>query len=402
MHRRSFDRFNWQDVLREIPPSHIATRVSFFLAGFLMALWASLVPFVKSALGLDEGAFGAVLLSIGFGALVTMPLSGILIGRSGAKKVLAVAVPVASSLLVAAALVPAALPSTAAVVVILFCFGAFFGAIDVGMNIHSVVVEARSGRKLLSGFHALYSIGGVAGAGLMTLLQTAGLPGVGSACALSMLSAVVWLFAGRAMLPDAGRNAESDGHGGPKFVFPKGVVLFLGAVCFILFLVEGSILDWGALFLMDEKGAALEHAGMGFAIFSVAMTVMRFVGDRVIMSIGPKRTVVFGAAAAAFAFVLAVLSPNAWTAAAAFFLVGLGTANIVPIAFAATGEQKEMPMSLAMSAATTLGYAGLLTGPAAIGVLAEATSLSTAFLCEAVLLAAVAAAAALTSVFRKA
>ena len=186
----------------------------------------------------------------------------------------------------------------------------------------------------------------------------------------------------------------------PKFAIPKGIVLLLGAVCFIMFMVEGSILDWGALFLMEDKGAAIEHAGMGFAVFSVAMTLMRLLGDRVIMAIGPRKTVVFGAAGAAAAFALAVLSPGFWGSLAAFFLIGLGVANLVPIAFAATGEQKEMPMSLALSAATTMGYAGLLAGPAGIGALAKATSLSFAFLCEAALLVAVAAVALFTRVFR--
>ena len=392
-------RFSF-DWLEEIPPSHSATRISFFLAGFFMALWASLVPFVKSALGLDEAAFGAVLLSIGLGALVTMPYSGILIARRGAKRILAAAVPATAALLAAVALLSAAAPSTAATVALLFLFGAFFGAIDVGMNIHSVVVEARSGRKLLSGFHALYSIGGVAGAGVMTALQSAGIPGAAAASVLSALCAALWMKAGAWMLPDAGCAPDADGHSGPKFAIPKGIVLLLGAVCFIMFMVEGSILDWGALFLMEDKGAAIEHAGMGFAVFSIAMTLMRLLGDRVIMAIGPRKTVVFGAAGAAAAFALAVLSPGFWGSLAAFFLIGLGVANLVPIAFAATGEQKEMPMSLALSAATTMGYAGLLAGPAGIGALAKATSLSFAFLCEAVLLVAVAAVALFTRVFR--
>ena len=365
-----------------------------------MALWASLVPFVKTALGLDEAAFGGVLLSIGLGALLTMPLSGILIGRAGAKRILSIAVPVASAFLIAVALLSSFSPNTMATVVLLFAFGAFFGAIDVGMNIHSVVVEARSGRKFLSGFHALYSIGGVVGAGIMTLLQSAGLAGDVAACALCILTAAIWLKAGNWMLSDAGLNAKKDGHGGPKFVLPKGVVLLLGLICFIMFMVEGSILDWGALFLMEEKGASIEYAGMGFAIFSVAMTVMRFLGDRVIMAVGPKRTVIFGAWAAALAFVLAVWAGSFIGALVAFFLVGLGIANLVPIAFAATGEQKEMPMSLALSAATTLGYAGLLAGPAGIGALAKATSLSTAFLVEAALLILVALTARFTKVFR--
>lgn len=62
------------------------------------------------------------------------------------------------------------------------------------------------------------------------------------------------------------------------------------------------------------------------------------------------------------------------------FALGLGLANVIPIAFASTADQNEMPMSLALAAVTTLGYAGLLTGPALIGFIAKVTSLSTALL----------------------
>ena len=120
--------------LRDIPPSHHATRLSFFLAGFIMAVWASLVPFVKQRLGLDEAVFGMLLLTLGLGALVTMPLSGMIVSRRGTREVLAWAVPLTSLL---AVFIPWVTDAWVAVA-LLAVFGAVFGAVDVSMNVHSI------------------------------------------------------------------------------------------------------------------------------------------------------------------------------------------------------------------------------------------------------------------------
>lgn len=364
--------------LRDIPLSHHATRLSFFLAGFIMAVWASLVPFLKQQLGMDEAALGLLLLTLGLGALVTMPVAGMIVSRCGTRVVLAWAVPMACLL---GAFIPWMTdPWTAAA--LLAAFGAVFGAIDVSMNVHSIEVEKRSGRKMLSGFHALYSVGGVAGALLMSLLLNLNLAAAWAALTLLFLGTIAWGCVGRWTLV-AGKEEKAHEHG---FPLPRGRVLLLGCICFVMFLVEGSVLDWGGLYLTESQGASLENAGLGFAAFNVAMTLMRFLGDRLITKVGPKSTVLMGSLLAAAGFILAVSISNPWITIAAFFLIGIGASNIVPIAFAATGDQQDMPMSLAMASVTTVGYAGLLVGPALIGFVADRTSLGTAFLMEAVLL----------------
>ena len=306
--------------LRDIPPSHHATRLSFFLAGFIMAVWASLVPFVKQRLGLDEAVFGMLLLTLGLGALVTMPLSGMIVSRRGTREVLAWAVPLTSLL---AVFIPWVTDAWVAVA-LLAVFGAVFGAVDVSMNVHSIEVEKASGRRMLSGFHALYSVGGVVGALLMSLLMNLGLAPAFAAMALLILGALSWAWVGRWTLV-AGISEDAHGRG---FPLPKGRVLLLGCVCFVMFLVEGSILDWGALYLTEVQGAAIENAGLGFAAFNVAMTLMRFTGDRLITRIGPRSTVLMGSVLAGAGFILAVSVPSAWVTVAAFFLVGIGASNI--------------------------------------------------------------------------
>ncbi len=348
-----------------------ATRAAFFMPGFAIAAWAPLVPFAKARAGLDEAMLGIVLLCLGAGSLVAMPLAGALAARQGCRRVMVAAMLAASLALPALAVAPGAVGLGLA----LFVFGAAIGAMDCTMNLQAVVVERESGRALMSGFHAFYSIGGFAGAAAMTALLSAGAAPL-PACVAAVAVVLVLVAA-------ACRHwrAERVGSDVPAFAWPRGSVLLIGTVCFVMFLAEGAMLDWGAVFLDQAKDMDPARAGVGYVAFSLAMTVARLSGDRVVQAIGPLRAVVAGALVAFAGFALIVLAPGAWAALGGFVLVGIGCANIVPVMFSAAGRQAAMPESLAVPAISTLGYAGVLAGPALVGFVAHGTSLQFAFWC---------------------
>ena len=153
------------------------------------------------------------------------------------------------------------------------------------------------------------------------------------------------------------------------------------------------MLDWSAVFLKSLRHINPAHAGWGYAVFSVAMTIGRLSGDRVVQSFGRRTVIVFGGISAASGLVVAVLIPTWIAALAGFGMVGLGASNIVPVLYSALGRQRVMPANLAVGAVTTVGYLGILAGPALIGFIAHAASLPTAFLCVAAMLLLVAASA---------
>ncbi|MCJ2073314.1 MFS transporter [Methylobacterium sp. J-030] len=166
----------------------------------------------------------------------------------------------------------------------------------------------------------------------------------------------------------------------------------LGLLCFVVFLTEGSALDWSAVFLIQQRGLDPAWAALGYAAFSVTMTAGRLAGDRIVARLGRRRVVILGGLLAAAGLALSVVMP-AWAATlAGYALVGAGCANIVPILFTAAGRQTAMPAHAAVPAVTTLGYAGVLVGPALIGFVAHALGLPAAFLIVAALLLGVAAA----------
>lgn len=357
-----------------------ATRVAFFISGFAMAAWAPLVPFTKARLSLHEATLGLLLLCMGAGSIVSMPLAGALSARWGCRRVL-----VASALLVCASLPLLALAPTAPWLgVALFLFGAGIGGLGCAGNIQAVLVERASGRPMMSGFHGLFSLGGVAGAG-----GVIGLLGLGASLwqATGAVAAVVL-----ALLAAAGPHflARGTEQSSPAFARPTGVVLFIGTLCFILFLAEGAILDWSAVLLTQVQGMPAERAGLGYAAFATAMTVGRLTGDRWVGRIGPPRAVLAGALIAAAGLALATLAPTWPLALPGFALVGLGCSNIVPVLFSLAGRQHAMPESLAVPAIATMGYAGVLMGPALIGFVAHGTSLVAAMLVLVALLVGVA------------
>lgn len=358
----------------------MATRAAFFVPGFAIACWAPLVPFAKARAGLDDAMLGVLLLCLGLGSLLSMPLAGMLAARHGCRPVMLATV--VMMVLMLPLLAVASTPLSIGVV--LLVFGAGIGAMDCVMNIQAVVVERESGRAMMSGFHAFYSIGALTGAALVTLLLS-----IGAGALLATFAVVAGVVAITALSSRWWRSERAE-QGEASFALPRGVVIVIGAVCFISFLAEGSMLDWSAVFLHDVRGVELTHAGWGFVAFNIAMTATRLLGDGLVNRLGPSVAVLLGGLLACGGFVLATLVPSFGVALLGYALVGIGCANIVPVMFSLAGRQTRMPESVAIPAVTTMGYAGVLLGPAAIGFIAQQWSLPAAFLMAAGALACVA------------
>lgn len=365
----------------------LATRGFFLVSGIATASWAPMVPFAKARLGLDDAELGGVLLCFGLGSTGAMPLAGWLSHRHGSRAVMAI-----SGLVICAALpVLTVAPSALALAAALVMFGAALGVLDVAMNAHAVDVERRHGSPLMSGFHALFSLGGLAGSLGMTALLTTGAPLVGSAAAIAVVLLVVVATQRDRLL--AGTGAGTTGPH-TRLAMPPPAAVLLGGLCLIVMLAEGAMLDWSAVFLSSARDVAVAHAGLGYAAFSVAMVAGRLLGDRITAAVGPVRVVRFGSLLAAAGFVIATALPWAATSLAGFVLVGLGAANVVPVLFSAAGRLPGTRPALALATVTAIGYAGVLAGPAAIGFVADASSLAAALSGLAVLLAGVAVSAA--------
>lgn len=351
------------------PETRLATRLAFLVAGFGLACWAPLVPFAKARLGVDDGVLGILLLCLGGGAVAAMLGTGVMCARFGSKPTI-----IAGCLGIVLTLpMLAIVASPWALGLALLVFGAAVGSLDVAMNVHAVEVEKASDRPLMSGFHALFSIGGFAGSAVMTLLLTLRM----GPFAATLLSSAFMLAATIAAWPRLLRTTPSEE--GPLFVMPRGIILVLAGLAAIMFLVEGALLDWSALLITAQGIVDANRGGVGYLLFAVAMTAGRLSGDAVTDKFGDRAILVGGGIIALAGFAILLLSPLPWLALAGFVLIGLGAANIVPVLFRLAGSQRVMPPTLGIAAVTTTGYAGILVGPAGIGFVADRLGLPAGF-----------------------
>ena len=346
-----------------------ATRAIFFVSGFGAASWAPLVPVLRERLAVGDDLLGILLLCIGIGSLVVMPLAGVLAARVGCRRVL-----IAAAVLYAAGLLSICFVDSFWIAVpVIFFFGGLMGCVDVVMNIAAVVVEQGIGRRIMSGMHAFWSLGGFVGAGLYGVwVALLGLTSLQSTVIAALLMLVLIAIFGKNLIPYGG-------GGGTLIAIPRGIVVFIGAATFIAFLSEGAVMDWGGVYLTTVRGMDLSLAGMGFSVFSAAMLLVRFLGDRTVQHFGQCSVAVGGALLTFAGILLVMFAPVDILLYLGFFSIGIGSANIVPVFFSLMGRQTVMPVGTAVSAVSTMGYLGILAGPAAIGFVSSVTSLTAAF-----------------------
>jgi len=255
-------------------------------------------------------------------------------------------------------------------------FGGVIGGMDVAMNANAVAVERRLSRAIMSSSHGFWSLGGFAGGGLGGFaIQHYGYLAHAAAVTVVALAGVV---AALRYLVGEGRPAA---HAHTRFSLPKSSAVYLiGIVALFSMVPEGAVLDWSALYLRQELGTDLGTAGLAFAAFSGVMALMRFLGDGVRNRFGAVKTLRMSALLAAAGMLVAGLASDPWLAILAFAFCGLGTANMVPIAFSAAGNQSGMSSGVGMSVVTTMGYCGILVAPSAIGFIAERTGFGPVFI----------------------
>lgn len=358
--------------------ARLATRLSFFVGGFGLSCWAPLIPFVRAQLQLNAGVLGSLLLCLGLGSVSAMVVTGAISARYGCRSIIALS---GFSLAVTVLLLPLA-QNTLQLAAILLLFGASLGSLDVSMNLHAVEVEKASQRSLMSGFHAMFSVGGFAGSAIMTLMLAMHMSTANSALIAAILLALLMLV----IWPRLAQTTQ--GEHGQFFSVPRGIVLVLALLTGIAFLVEGAMLDWSAL-LITESGLVPTQGGLPYIVFSIAMLSGRFWGDALSQRLGDRILLLWGGAIAVFGMVVAVFANTLPMALGGFVLIGAGAANTAPILFRLAGAQTEMPTGLAVAAISTVGYSGVLLGPALIGFVAQQLGLPNAFIMLAVLLSLV-------------
>ena len=253
-----------------------AARAGFFTGGFTVASWAPIIPFVQTELSLEPAVLGTLLFGLGIGSFFGMPIAGTVSTRFGNRAALAASGVLSCLLLVVLAMIPGFRIECAA----LLLYGVTLGCLEVSANIYGAQLEKEAGHPLMSGLHAAYSVGEVVSAGAITGLLVLGVPLLWVVGGLMVVLAAVLLWALSGVSPAEGRSAAKSE--GMVFAPARGRILMLSLVCMSVFLAEGAMLDWSAIYVHQVGGVDLKAAGVGYTLFVIAMAIARLMGDRMV------------------------------------------------------------------------------------------------------------------------
>ena len=345
------------------------------------ALFANLVPRypqVKAQLDLSDAAFGAAISAMVLGALVLGLLGGAVVARFGSARVAALT----TAAIAAMQVVVAVAPSWAALAGALFVLGAADAVADLAANTHALRVERRYARPILNSLHAVWSVGAVVGGVMGAAAAGAGVPLEVHLAASGAVLGVAGLVATRSFLPGldhterpvSARPAPASSPRVPRRWPLGGGLLALGVLAAMAQLIEDTGATWAAVYLREDLGTGAGLAGAGFIALQGAQTLGRLLGDRVVNRYGDRTVARAGAGLAGAAMAVALAVPTPITTVAAFAVVGLGIATVIPAAMR-TADALPGPPGLALSVIGTIERVTVLIAPLLIGVVSEAYTL---------------------------
>lgn len=354
-------------LLLPFSPARIAIMAMFFCSGFVYAIWGVHVPLIKAKFHFSDGELSLALFAVAGGAILAMGPLGRWIVRVGSAKAC-----LWGGLLLAACVAPLLLvPSPLLLFPLLLAFGAANSLYDIAINAQASLLERQFARPLMSSLHGLFSLGGLCGSLVGSAWQGGGLP----SWLLFVLSAggvVAVTLAGRPhCLPEPVAAAE-EAHG----TGVRRQLLALGGLAFIGLVAEGGMYDWSSVYMGEGVQAGAGWVGLGYAGFSLGMTLGRFFGDRVRTRWGSTRTLQWSGILVLAGIAAALAVPLAVPAVAGFTLVGLGCANCVPVLMSRAATLPGVAAAEALALVGRLAYLGLLLGPVLIGFTADRAGLA--------------------------
>jgi len=352
--------------IKDLRSSRYATTLIFFVNGLVLGIWATNIPAISQALSLTDGQLGAALSMFAAGTMLMIFLAGSVANKLGSRAAIVlggILLSISLPLLVMS-------PSYEVFFAILLFFGICNSVIDISMNTHASIIEEQEGRPLMSWFHAAFSFGGMAGAGVVSLFDAYAL----SALFNLVFAALLMLFTSLACAVPLRhlRPAQvSEAQKNKVTIRPSLTLLIVAMLTIMSLFTENSMINWSAKYLTDVASTSTGIAAFAFGGFSFAMAVGRLAGNPLILRHGRDCVLVCSGLLGVAGFALAVLAPAPLTAIAGFMLVGLGLSNMTPILYSKAAQACPQAPSLGLALNGTIGYLGFLVCPPIIGATSD-------------------------------
>ena len=352
----------------DLRASRAALASLFFGFGVVSGTWAARIPAVQHRLRLDDGELGLVIFSISAASVAVLPLAGWLVARLGGRTITVVGICISAVGLALGGLVS----SLALLAPAVALMGAGFGIADVGGNAYGVALERGYGRPILTGFHAAWSFGLLAGSGLA---GAAAALGVGTRLHFALAAAVVaaGAVASRPFLHTAHEDAAP---GMRRFAWPRGPLAALALICFCGMFAESGAANWCAVFLTGPARSSASVGAAGVVGISLTMAFARVFGDRLTELWGVAALTRRGALLGLAGVVLALATRSSVPAVAGFACIGAGVSMVVPAVFRAAGSVTGIAAGAGIASVAAAGYSGSVANGPAIGFVARGIGLT--------------------------
>lgn len=341
----------------------------FFLSGLCFSSWAARIPTIKSTLGINDGELGSLLFIMPVSQLIGLPVTGWLAAKFDTRWPLAI-----SLIMHAVSLFLIGLAKDIYLLAFgMFLFAFFMRIFSIAMNAQALALQKNYKKRINGAFHGMWSIGGIAGAGLTTLMIAMG---IDMSIHLLIVSATTLIFT---LLCFRYLIVGDKSAAGNKLILrkPDKQILLLGILVLFAAICEGGMFDWSGVYFKEI--IKVEVFTAGYLIFMTCMALSRFFSDYIIRIIGMRSMYLFSALLMAFGMSIAVLFPSFWPAMIGFSLVGIGTSSIFPMTFFLAGTSKRYSPSMALSIIVTYAMVGVLIGPVLIGYIAHIIDLRASF-----------------------
>lgn len=354
-----------------------ATRIRislfFFFYGFTFATWASRIPDIQQQLHLTETALGAVLLAMPVGSFLTLPFSGYFTSKLGSKKVVIFAAVLYSILLTAIGFAPNVLLLT----ICLFLFGSAGNMMNIAINTQALALEKLYKKIIISSFHGMWSIAGLAAAALGTYLIGKAFPVSMHFLLASAIALASFIFCMPYLLKEVVTTQPAKR---PFFTRPDKAFIGLGLIAFCSMICQGAMFDWSGVYFKKVVTTNPAYIGIGYTAFMVSMTFVRFITDWLTHRIGFTKIIALCGIFITSGLIVNVFLPQLIPATIGMLFVGIGVSPAVPLVFSAAGKSSKLSAPVAIAAVSSIGFIGLLIGPPLIGFIAGLTSLKISFL----------------------
>ena len=346
----------------------LAVGFLFSSSSLLFGTWVASIPGIKYRLGFTDGSLGLSLLLSPLGALTGVALSARVFSKIPVGKWMRFGYVLLCFIMILQ------INSVNRVMfwTCLYFFGLFSFLNGVSANATVNILEKKYKRRMMSTCHGMYSLGGGISAGLAAIFFSFYLPSGWQIVIIASFIITVIQFNSKHLLAN-----KDIIHSRSGLKLPSLTILGISFICMVVFMAEGCVADWSAIYLKESLHGAKEVVSLGYAGFSAAMTLGRLNGDDIISRFGSKRVVVTGAIIGATGFLFVVLSPVVALAIAGYILIGLGCCCIVPVLFSASSNIPGVSTVEGFAMVTTGGLVGFLTGPSLIGFISEKSDLAT-------------------------